>query len=107
MMLQTRCWQSWAMPLAMPLVTGVSLLGLGPSAALAGTAIGESIWDKANAIARAKQAVPAGAVVTDTRCQSIEVGLGNYRYICTLTFTSPAPVTPIPSRSGPASAPAP
>lgn len=66
----------------------VALLAV-PTTATAGTAIGESIWDKQNAIDRATMSLPAGAQVTSTDCQSVEVGTGNYHYLCRLTFTDP------------------
>jgi len=66
----------------------ISLLLLSLPAS-AGEAVGESIWDQQNAIDRAMQSVPSGATVNTTNCQSVEVGTGNYRYICTLTYSEP------------------
>jgi hypothetical protein len=66
--------------------------------AAAGTAIGESIWDRNNARDRALQLVPAGAQVQSTDCQSVEVGTGNFRYICRITYSDPAPQPQAPSR---------
>lgn len=65
------------------------VLLLMPLAAEAATAVGESIWDKKAAIAAAMQSVPKGAQVTDTSCQDVEVGNGNYHYICRVTYTDP------------------
>jgi hypothetical protein len=59
--------------------------------AQAGSVTASSIWDKSNAIERARQQLPAGAVVTAERCQETEVGMGNYRYLCTVEFSQPAP----------------
>lgn len=70
------------------------VLGLWPNTALAGSAVGESIWDKKAAIANAMQSVPAGAQVTDTSCQEVEVGIGNYHYICRVTYTDPVSPSP-------------
>lgn len=72
----------------------VLMLVLMPAAARAGTAVGESIWDKTAAIGVAMQSVPAGAQVTATDCQEVEVGIGNYHYICRVTYSDP--VTPSP-----------
>jgi hypothetical protein len=66
--------------------------------AAAGTAIGESIWDGNNARDRALQSVPAGAQIGGTSCQTVEVGTGNYHYICRITYTDPAPQTPTTNR---------
>ncbi len=70
-----------------------SLAGV-PTAVLAGDAVGESIWDQQNAIERAMQSVPKGAQVTNTSCDTVEVGTGNYRYICHVTYTDPVNPTP-------------
>jgi hypothetical protein len=59
--------------------------------AQAGSVTASSIWNKSNAIERARQQLPAGAVVTAERCQETEVGMGNYRYLCTVEFSQPAP----------------
>ena len=66
--------------------------------AVAGTAIGESIWDRSNARDRALQSVPAGAQIVSTNCQSVEVGTGNYHYICRITYTDLAPQSPPTNR---------
>lgn len=65
-----------------------------PMAATAGTAVGESIWNKKAAIAAAMQSVPSGAQVTDTSCQEVEVGTGNYHYLCRITYTDPVNPSP-------------
>lgn len=65
------------------------MLVLLPLAARAGSAVGESIWNKQAAIDVAMQSVPAGAQVTGTSCQEVEVGTGNYHYICTVTYSEP------------------
>lgn len=62
--------------------------------ARAGVAVGESIWDKTAAIGVAMQSVPAGAQVTDTSCQEVEVGIGNYHYICRVSYSTPANPSP-------------
>ena len=61
----------------------------------AGSVTASSIWNKSNAIERARQQLPPGAVISGERCQETEVGIGNYRYLCTVEFsvTSPAPTT--------------
>ena len=58
--------------------------------AQAGSITASSIWDKNNAIERAQEQMPAGAVVTAKRCQEIDVR-GYTRYSCTLEFTQPTP----------------
>ncbi|WP_231596350.1 hypothetical protein [Synechococcus sp. CBW1108] len=64
----------------------VAALPLLNPAAQAGSITASSIWDKNNAIARAQEQMPAGAVVSAKRCQEIEVR-GYTRYLCTLEFT--------------------
>jgi len=66
--------------------------------AAAGTAIGESIWDRKNARERALQSVPAGAQIINSDCQTVEVGTGNFRYICRITYDDSAPQPQGPSR---------
>ena len=68
--------------------------------ALAGSATADSIWDHKNALQRAMQAMPAGATLTNQRCETIEVGLDNIRYRCTVWWSD----TPAPA---PAAAPVP
>ena len=78
-------------------------------AAQAGSITAESIWDKKNAIERAQQQLPANATVTSSKCTVVNVRTGNYRYICTLEYTT-APAAPTPSSATPSSgssAPAP
>jgi hypothetical protein len=65
--------------------------------ARAGSITASSIWDRSNALERARQQLPAGAVVTREQCQEVEVGIGNIRYLCTVDFTpATAPTTPVP-----------
>lgn len=91
------------MPKLLPLslfTAAVASLLLPMSPAMADTAVGESIWDQQNATDRAMESVPKGAQVTDTSCESVEVGVGNYHYICRVTYTvpmTPSPVSPTPS----------
>ena len=91
---------------AQPLALLIAL-GLSPAAAWAGTAVGESIWDRSHAIQQAMQSVPAGAKVTSTDCQEVEVGTGNYHYLCQVTYSDPPsqPATGGVSRGGWPSAP--
>lgn len=71
--------------------------GLSP-AAHAGSATASSIWNKTNALARARQQLPPGAIVTSEHCQEVEVGVGNIRYLCTVEFSvAPVSTTPAPS----------
>ena len=90
-----------------PLAAALSL-ALTP-AALAGSITAESIWDQSNAIQRAQQQLPANATVTNTRCTVVNVRTGNYRYICTLQYTttpsSPTPSSPTPTNGSSAPAP--
>ena len=82
--------------------TAALALALAP-AAQAGSITAESIWDKKNAIQRAQEQLPANATVTNTRCTVVNVRIGNYRYICTLDYTT----TPAAPASSESSAPAP
>jgi hypothetical protein len=74
-------------------------LGAGLPAAWAGSITASSIWDRDNALQRARRQLPAGAVITRERCQEVEVGVGNIRYLCTVEFS--------PTPPGESSAPAP
>jgi hypothetical protein len=96
----------------MQLPTRTLWLAAFPFAAILGFALAgradsitaESIWDQNNAIQRAQQQVPANATVTSTRCTVVNVRTGNYRYICTLDYTT-APNSPNPTNGSSAPAP--
>ena len=75
------------------------LAGTGP--ARAGSVTSQSVWSKADAIERATQQLPRGATVSGTSCEEVNVGIGNYRYICTVEFSE------APASSGAGSSPAP
>ncbi len=80
-----------------PLIAPPLLLALAAIApARAGSVTSQSTWSKGNAIERATQQLPRGATVTGTSCTEVNVGIGNYRYICSVEF-SPAPVDPAPA----------
>lgn len=81
---------------AIPLGAALAL-SLNP-AAQAGSITAESIWDKKSAIERAQSQLPANATVTNTHCTVVNVRIGNYRYICTLEYTT----TPSSESSAPA-----
>ena len=68
----------------------VAALPLLIPAAQAGSITASSIWDENNAVERAQEQMPAGAVVTAKRCQEIDVR-GYTRYSCTVEFTQPTP----------------
>ena len=88
--------------------TSALLLG-SSTGAQAGSITAESIWDKKSAIERAQEQLPARATVTGTHCTVVNVGIGNYRYICTLDYTTTPPAA-APSSATPSSgssAPAP
>lgn len=81
------------LPLLLPL-----LLLAQVSPARAGSATADSVWDRRNALQRALQQVPAGATVTGQHCLTIEVGLDNFRYRCTVEWTTtPEPASPSPA----------
>ena len=80
-----------------------ALWGLMPSAQ-AGSATADSIWDRKNALQRAMEAMPAGATLTRQECQTLEVGLDNIRYRCTVWW-SDAPVSPPASQPAPSATP--
>ena len=82
---------------------GALILALA-SVAQAGSITSESIWDKNSAIQRAQAQLPANATVTNTRCTVVNVTIGNYRYICTLEYTT-APSSPTPTSESSAPAP--
>lgn len=86
-----------ALPLAGALVAGLT------ATARAGSITAESVWDKKSAIERAQSQLPANATVTNTRCTVVNVTIGNYRYICTLQYTTaPSGSTPSSESNAPA-----
>ena len=80
-----------------------ALWGLMPSAQ-AGSATADSIWDRSNALQRALQAMPADATVTKQNCQTLEIGLDNIRYRCTVWWNDP-PASPPASQPTPSATP--
>lgn len=102
--------QPWAGPVRagwqrLMLLTLSGLTALAAAPALAGSVTAESIWDKRNALQRAQSQVPAGSTVTRTECTVVNVGIGNYRYLCTLFFTDPPAGSTPPSGAANPSAP--
>jgi hypothetical protein len=81
------------------LAAALALLGGAPTPAHAGSVTVSSIWDRDHALRQARQQLPAGAVITREHCQEVEVGIGNYHYLCTVEFNEAPP--------GGSSAPAP
>ncbi len=71
------------------------LVGLAP--ARSGSVSADSVWDRGNALQRARQLVPRGAIPGRHRCQEMTVGTGNFRYRCTVEFSQP----PTEQRSDP------
>jgi hypothetical protein len=78
---------------------GALLLAALPLAARAGSVTAESIWDQGNALQRAQEQVPRGATVTGSHCTEVGVRMGNYRYICTVTYTESPPDAATPNGS--------
>ena len=86
------------------LAAGITALwGLMPSAH-AGSSTADSIWDRSNALQRAMEAMPAGATVTKQNCQTLEIGLDNTRYRCTVWWNDP-PASPPASQPTPSTTP--
>jgi len=81
------------------LLLGALLLAALPPAAQAGSVTAESIWDQNNALQRAQEQVPRGATVTGSQCTEVNVRTGNYRYICTVTYTETPPAAASPNES--------
>ena len=77
-------------------LSGMTVLATAP--ALAGSVTAESIWDKRNALQRAQSQLPVGSTVTRTQCTEVNVRTGNYRYICTVEYST----TPSSGSSAPA-----
>ena len=82
-----------------PLAIGLLLICL-PWPAQAGSITASSIWDRRNALERAREQLPQGAVVTGEHCQEVEVGIGNIRYLCTVEY-QPAPSPAAPADTAP------
>ncbi|QNI70544.1 hypothetical protein [Cyanobium sp. NS01] len=83
--------------LAAALAAAVATALAGAAPALAGSATASSIWNRENALQRAREQMPAGATETRERCEEIEVGMNNVRYRCTVWFD---PAAPSPSGDG-------
>jgi hypothetical protein len=72
--------------------------------ARAGSVTASSIWNKRNALERAREQMPQGAVVTGEHCQEVEVGIGNIRYLCTVEY-QPTPASATPPAAAPPAGP--
>lgn len=83
---------------------GIAALSALPPPAQAGSATADSIWDRKSALQRAMEAMPAGATLTRQECQTLEVGLDNIRYRCTVWWSDPV-VNPPASQPAPAATP--
>ena len=87
------------------LLLAAGLLLASQSPALAGSVTSESIWDRANAIARATSQIPRGATVTGNSCQEVDLRGGSTRYICTVTYSTAAPATAPTPAAAPSAGP--
>jgi hypothetical protein len=97
--------RSWILITTLVAALGV-MLAAGP--ARAGSVTAQSIMSKENALGRARALLPAGALVSSSQCQTVEVRIDNERYICSLTYEVPIPgVTPAASSAGSSGASAP
>ncbi|QPN56140.1 hypothetical protein I1E95_13635 [Synechococcus sp. CBW1107] len=54
-----------------------------------GSVSADSVWSRDDALQRARQLVPRGAIPGRHRCQELTVGMGNYRYRCSVEFSQP------------------
>ena len=75
---------------ALPALIAALGMAIAAAPALAGSVTAQSVWSQQNALSRAKSLLPAGAEISGSQCQTVEVGLDNTRYICTLTYDLPA-----------------
>jgi hypothetical protein len=57
--------------------------------ARSGSVSADSVWSRDDALQRARQLVPRGAIPGRHRCQEMTVGMGNYRYRCNVEFSQP------------------
>ena len=74
------------------------LLGaLAPAAVRAGSITRSSVWNRQNALDRAREQIPPGAKEIRQRCEEIGVGFDNFRYRCTVWFTPAEDGSPVPS----------
>jgi hypothetical protein len=78
------------------LMITAALLGA-PSAGRAGSVSADSTWNEDNARQRAIQQVPRGATITGSECQTISVGQANFRYRCTVEYTTTPEPAPQPA----------
>ncbi|MDM7935935.1 MAG: hypothetical protein QUV06_00525 [Cyanobium sp. CZS 48M] len=73
-------------------VAAAALVDVAP--ARSGSVSADSVWTRENALERARQLVPRGAIPGRHRCQEMMVGTGNYRYRCIVEFSRPADQRP-------------
>ena len=72
-----------------------ALIGMGAQALAAeGSVSAQSPISRQQAWQEAMSRLPNGAMVTNSRCNDVEIGYGNTRYYCVLTFTQPDPAEP-------------
>ncbi|SBO42379.1 hypothetical protein [Cyanobium sp. NIES-981] len=71
------------------LLVSLTALALTAPAAGAGSITAGSVWDRDNALQRAREQMPKGATETRNRCEEVEVGMNNVRYRCTVWYDTP------------------
>lgn len=69
-------------------ICSLGVLGGFSGAALAGSVTAESIWSQQNAEERARSQMPAGSVLLNRSCETLEVR-NDLRYRCTLITAPP------------------
>jgi hypothetical protein len=80
-------WCQSSLAIGTAALLGFSMQGL----AAEGSVSSQSPLSRQQAWQEAMSQLPKGARVTSSNCNDVEIGYGNTRYYCVLTFTQPDP----------------
>ena len=61
----------------------------------------QSPYSRSRALEAARSNLPPGAVVSGSSCNDVEIGDGNFRYFCQITYTVPVAPSAKPAPSSP------
>ena len=61
----------------------------------------QSPYSRSRALEAARSNLPPGAVVSGSSCNDVEIGDGNFRYFCQITYSVPLAPSATPTPSSP------
>ena len=73
----------------------------GPSQGPSQIVSAQSPYSRSRALEAARSNLPPGAVVSGSSCNDVEIGDGNFRYFCQITYSVPLAPSATPTPSSP------